>query len=149
MGVRTLNWKESCYKDITTEIRQTITTLHQKAADVDIAWTPGHASIVGNEIADALAKEAATEAMNQPECRRSTTILEVKEAIKKTQISRWKIKWDNLEHDRAYHLLVPKVDSKKFLDIPNRKGFCHILQLQTGYSRLNDYMNKLSQCDNK
>ena len=49
VGVLTLNWKESCYKDITTEIRQTITTLHQKGADMEIAWTPGYASIVGNE----------------------------------------------------------------------------------------------------
>ena len=41
---------------------------------MDISWTPVHASIVGNEIADSLAKEAATEAKNQPECSRSITI---------------------------------------------------------------------------
>ena len=56
---------------------------------MDIVWTPGHASIAGNEIADALAKEAATKARDQPDCRRSTTIQEVKDAIKKTQISKW------------------------------------------------------------
>ena len=54
----------------------------------------GHASIAGNEIADALAKEGATEAMNQPEGRSSTTILETKEATKKTQISKWQSRWD-------------------------------------------------------
>ena len=47
---------------------------------MDISWTPGNASIVGNEIADVLAKEAATEAKNQPDCSRSTTIQEIKEA---------------------------------------------------------------------
>ena len=79
-GVLTLNWKKYCYKDITTEIQQTITTLvYQKRAEVEIVWTPSHASFVGNAIADALAKEAATEVMNQPECRRSTTIQEAKE----------------------------------------------------------------------
>ena len=61
VGILTLNWKESGYKDITTEIRQTIATLRQKGADV-FSWTPGNASIVGNEKADVLAKEAATEA---------------------------------------------------------------------------------------
>ena len=120
-------------KDITTEIRQTITTLQQKGAEVDISWTPGHASIAGNEIADALAKEAATEAMNQAEDRNSSTILEIKEATKKTQISKWQSRWDNTDYGRAYHMLVPKVDSNKFLDIPNRKSFCLILQIQTGY----------------
>ncbi|MCG8032941.1 MAG: RNAse HI domain-containing protein, partial [Candidatus Thiodiazotropha taylori] len=147
VGILTLNWKESGYKDITTEIRQTIATLRQKGAAVDISWTPGHASIVGNEVADALAKEAATEAKNQPDCRRSTSILEVKEAIKKTQLSRWQTRWDNAEHGRVFHALVPKVDSKKFLDIPNRKSFCQILQIQTGYSKLSDYRYKLGQCD--
>ena len=44
-------------------------------------------------------------------------------------------------------MLVSKVDSKKFLDIPNRKSFCLILQIQTGYSKLNDYRYKLGQCD--
>ena len=58
VGILTLNWKESGYKDITAEIRQSIATLRQKGAEVDISWTPGHASIVGNEIADALAKRS-------------------------------------------------------------------------------------------
>ena len=114
---------------------------------MDISWTPGHASIAGNEIADALAKEAATEAVNQPEGRNSSTILEIKEATKKTQISKWQSRWDNTEYGRAYHMLDAKVDSKKFLDIPNRKSFCLILQIQTGYSKLNDYRYKLGQCD--
>ena len=40
MGILTLNCKETGYKDITTEIMQTITTLQQKGAEVDISWTP-------------------------------------------------------------------------------------------------------------
>ena len=85
MGILTLNWKETGYKDITTEIRQTITTLQRKGAEVDISWTPGHASIAGNQIVDALVKEAAMEAMIQPEGRNSSIILEIKEATKKTK----------------------------------------------------------------
>ena len=114
---------------------------------MDISWTPGHASIAGNEIADALVKEAAMEAMIQPEGRNSSTILENKEATKKTQISKWQSRWDNTEYGRAYNMLVSKVDSKKFLDILNRKSFCLILQIQTGYSKLKDYRYKLGQCD--
>ena len=130
-----------------TEIGQTITTLQQKGAEVDISWTPGHASIAGNEIVDALVKETAMEAMIQPEGRNSSTILENKEATKKTQISKWQSRWDNTEYGRVYNMLVSKVDSKKFLDILNRKSFCLILQIQTGYSKLKDYRYKLGQCD--
>ena len=80
---------------------QSTATLHQKGAEADISWTQGHASIVGNAIADALAKEAATDAKNQPECSRSTSIQEIKEAIKKTQLSKWQSRWDNTEYDRV------------------------------------------------
>ena len=40
VGILTLNCKETGYKNITTEIRQTITTLQQNGAEVDISWTP-------------------------------------------------------------------------------------------------------------
>ena len=132
VGFLTLNWKESGYKDITTDTRQTITSLNQKGAAMDIVWTPGHVSISGNEMADALAKETATEARAQLDCRRSKTIQEVKDAIKKTQISKWQSGWVNSDYGRSYHMHVPKVDTKKFLDIPTRKSFCQILQMQTG-----------------
>ena len=89
---------------------------------MDIVWNPGHASIAGNEKADALEKEAATEARDQPDCRRSTTIQEVKDVIKKTQISKWQYRWDNSDYGRSYHMHVPKVDTK-FLDIPTGKAF--------------------------
>ena len=126
--------------------RQAIRTLPQKSGRLSLHYSrrelkwifpgpqpPGHASISGKEIADALAKEAATEAMNQAEDRNSSTILEIKEATKKTQISKWQSRWDNTDYGKAYHMLVPKVDSNEFLDIPNRKSFCLILQIQTGY----------------
>ena len=129
------------------EIRQSIATLHQKRSRRGYLLDPRPRQFVGNEIADALAKEAATEARNQPECSLSTTIQEIKEANKKSQLSKWQSRWDNTEYGRAYHMLVPKVDTKKFLDIPNRKSFCQLLQIQTGYSKLNDYRHKLGQCD--
>ena len=45
VGILTLYWKETCYKDITTEIQNTIATLRQKGTKVDISWT--HVSIAG------------------------------------------------------------------------------------------------------
>ena len=98
-----------------------------------------------NDIADVLHKEAAI-ASNQPDCRSSTTLQETKEAIKKTQLSKWQSRWDNTDYGRAFHIHVPKVDSK-FLDISSRKSFCQILQMQTIYSKLNNYRHKLGQCD--
>ena len=112
---------------------------------MNIVWTPWHASIAENEIADALAKEAVVEARDQPDCRRSTTIQEVNNAIKKTQLSKWQSRWDNSDH--TIYMFPRLTQIKKFLDILNRKSFCQILQIQTGYSKLNEYRHKLGLCD--
>lgn len=53
-----------------------------------INWTTGHSSIDRNEIADQPAKEAATDASNQPEGNSSTNLSEIKEASTKTQLKR-------------------------------------------------------------
>jgi hypothetical protein len=40
-------------------------TLQQSGMRIELEWTPGHAEVQGNEIADRLAKEAAKEAQEQ------------------------------------------------------------------------------------
>jgi ribonuclease HI len=44
------------------EIKRQINYLKEQGVVVSFNWTPGHATIKGNEIADQLAKEAAKEA---------------------------------------------------------------------------------------
>ena len=39
----------------------------------------------------------------------------------------------------------PKVDAPRMFDIPTKRAYSHILQLQTGYSQLNEYRHKLGQ----
>ena len=75
------------------------------------------------ELTTAESRERVWSPVNQPGCRLSTTIQEINGAIKMVQLSKWKFRWDNTEYDRAYPMLVPKVDSNKFLDIPSRKSF--------------------------
>ena len=42
--------------------------LKSQNVTVELNWTPGHAEIAGNEIADRQAKEAAQEAESMPKC---------------------------------------------------------------------------------
>ena len=60
--VLTLGWTLSSYQGTINQIKQLIDSLKQKGLEINIAWTPGHADIAGNKIADKLAKEAAKEA---------------------------------------------------------------------------------------
>ena len=59
VGILTLNWKSTNYRDVITEIKEYMLILSTLGITTTIQWTPGHASIEGNEIADRLAKEAA------------------------------------------------------------------------------------------
>ena len=52
---------------VVTEVQQTIKSLKDKGIKIEINWTPGHAEIDGNEIADRLAKQGADEAEEMPE----------------------------------------------------------------------------------
>ena len=77
VGILTLNWKDTSYKVVTKNVRQAMKSLQEKEVTGDISWTPGHASIAGNEVAGKLAKEAATEASQRPDDKRYTTFQEI------------------------------------------------------------------------
>ena len=62
VGLLTLGWKQTSYQGTISQIKKQIESLKQDGINIDIAWTPGHADIAGNETADRLAKEAAIEA---------------------------------------------------------------------------------------
>ena len=84
--------------------------LKQKDIPTQIDWTPGQSVIVGNEIADHLAKEAAKEAETFTDDRKFTSIADAKMASKKYVISLWQKRWDNSETGRTYHSYFPRVD---------------------------------------
>ena len=60
VGILTLGWKDTSYKDVVSDIKRVSASSNRKTFQID--WTPGHSAIAGNEIADHLAKEAAKEA---------------------------------------------------------------------------------------
>jgi ribonuclease HI len=68
IGILTLHWKIENHKRITLEILDKMKRIQKNGIEIKIHWTPGHANVNGNEIADRLAKEAAKEAgQNQSE----------------------------------------------------------------------------------
>ncbi|XP_053381875.1 uncharacterized protein LOC128549318 [Mercenaria mercenaria] len=69
----------------------------------DIAWTPGHANIFGNEIADRLAKEAASEAETMGESNIPTTLQDIKKAAKKSCEMKWQNRWQLTDTGRHLH----------------------------------------------
>ena len=61
---------------VVAEVQQKIKSLKHKGIKIEFNWTPGHAEIEGNEIADRLAKQGADEAEEMPEVTEAVTVLE-------------------------------------------------------------------------
>ena len=82
VGLLTFGWTPSSYQGTINQTKQLIDSLKQKGLEIDIAWTPGHADIARNEIADKLA-EAAKKAESIDENKdRMVTAQDIKTAVK-------------------------------------------------------------------
>ena len=147
VGILTLNWASTNYTVLISQIKSLLQQLQSTALDVSLHWTPGHATIAGNEIADRLAKDAAHQALEMPVDTSIVTIQDIKNSSKKSIVSKWQQRWEISESGRFLHNFKPLVDSKPYLDLPSKDLFPTILQLRTGYCSLNESRFKLNQCE--
>ena len=130
---------------MSSKINENIFSLESKGRNLEIVWTPGHSEVQGNDVADILAKEAALEAKELGE---ETSVVTVQYVKKHARISiRYKgqQRWDIEESGQDFYLCKPFLKSYPRLDYPNIKLYRKMLQLRTGYSKLNDYRHKLGQ----
>jgi hypothetical protein len=80
---------------------------------IKIHWTPGHANVNGNEIADRLAKEAAKEAkQNQSDSHNTITKQDVKKAARDHITEKWQSRWNFSNRGRFYHNFHHQVKTK-------------------------------------
>ena len=56
LGILTLGWTATSHKKAVEDIKLLISDLEKSSLEINIKWTPGHADIRGNCIADELAK---------------------------------------------------------------------------------------------
>ena len=70
---------------------------------------------------------------------------DIKSAARKSIIFKWEQqRWDISETSRFLYTFKPQVG---YLDLPSKDLFPIILQLRTGYCKLNEYRCKLIQCE--
>ena len=67
---------------------------------VSFNWTPGHASIKGNEIADQFAKEAAKEAEALELNTQVFTKQDIRKAARDVVTKKWQVSWDSSNSGR-------------------------------------------------
>ena len=146
VGLLTLGWTPSSYKGTIDQIKNQIDSLKRKGIEIEIAWTPGHADIAGNEIADKLAKEAAKEAESTDENKdRMVTTQDIKTAAKTSCLKKWQRRWDLTNSGRDLYSYRKHVGVKRSKYIQLK--FPRIIsKLRTGYC-LNEYLCKIGVID--
>ena len=148
IGILTLNWKTQNYHSVVQEIITKLNLLKRTGLHIQLEWTPGHADIAGNEIADKLAKSAAKEAQEQDQ---STTSIVSKQDIitasKKSAKQKWQRQWNNSEKGRTFHKYQKSVENIPKLDYPNKYIYSIITGLRSGYTRLNQYKHMIGIID--
>ena len=146
VGLLTLGWKPSSYQKTINQIKKQIEELKQKGLRIAIDWTPGHADIAGNEIADRLAKEAAKKAEDMDENQdRVITAVDIKTAVKTSCMKKWQRRWDltNSGRELYSHRNTVGVKNNKLI---HQKYLRVVSKLRTGYC-LNEYLHKIGIVD--
>ena len=89
VGLLILGWTPASYKGTINQVKKQMEELRKKGLSLNIDWTPGHADIAGNEIADRLAKSAAEEAETMEDEDRVVTATDIKTAVKVSCEKKW------------------------------------------------------------
>jgi len=145
IGNLTLGWKPESLIDTVREVKGDIKRLEQAGVSMEISWTPGHAQINGNEMADRLAKEAAEEARQKDsvELPVVTTLGDVKTAARQSGQMKWQERWENTEKGRHLYQYRPEVGVACQHSFQSFTGESVISQLRSGYVRMNEYLSKV------
>lgn len=148
VGILTLGWTATSHKKAVEDIRLLISDLEKSHLEVNIKWTPGHADIRGNCIADELAKEAAEEAKTFPEDSQILTGADFKKYARVSCCMKWQRSWDASDSGRHLYDYRPKVSLKtpKYMFIPFIEEKKVISLLRSGYT-LNEYQFKVGLQD--
>ena len=124
------------------QVKHSIFQLKQSGVDLEVSWTPEHADMKGNELADKLAKEAAEEAKEMYDSSVVVTMEDVKSATKKIGIKKWQDMWENPERRRALYIHREEVNFNLKFSFKTTKGEKAISHLKTVYANLNEYLFK-------
>ena len=94
VGILTLGWVATSQKKAVQDVQLLISDSEKSQLNVSIKWTPGHADIRGNCIADELAKVAAEEAKNYTEDSQILTCADFKKYAKLSCHMKWQRCWE-------------------------------------------------------
>ncbi len=127
---------------------EAMTLLSQIKSPLQVIWTKGHSKNTGNELADALARVGAEEAIrmsySSPFMPVSCKTLKKRSAV--NQISYWQDIWDDKIDCRVSKLFVPVVGPKKSLHLSSNE-LQSLSQILTGHGLFRRHLRHWNEID--
>ena len=133
VGQLTLEWEAKSHRTTTQEVKSEINRLQDLRVEVELSWSPGHANIKGNELADQQAKEAAQEAKDAEDLQAVSSFGDVKMAAKESGNVKWQSRWETSDRGRNLYTFRPNVGHTIKHSFASTVGESIISQLRTGY----------------
>ena len=127
-------------------IKEALWEVQRKGLEVQVHWCPGHMNIYGNELADKLAKEAATEAIKMKD---DLSVLTKKEALvelKKNIIKKWQKAFSLSESAGKIQESVnlDKVGQRSLFGEERKQEYRILNHILCGHSLLNDHRARIN-----
>jgi ribonuclease HI len=123
------------------QCKQIYYDLQNSGHDITLSWVPAHVGILGNEIADEMAKNAC---LSENQSNDPPFPNDFKKLAKQQMKQNWKFKWENSDKGRYAHSIFPTVSTKPwFLEIAEERGFVTTFsRIITGHTSTKSHLNR-------
>ena len=126
------------------EIRKKMTTLEQAHWNIEISWVKAHIGIMGNELADRLAKTAANDNDNEIIFSR-LPIGTIINKIKEKTMQKWQKEWEECSKAEITKKFFPKIQDRQKLRI---EIFPVFTAMVTGHGKTRAYLHRFKILEN-
>ena len=129
----------SCTKDLLSILQIADSMQREFNISITMQWVPGHSDIYGNEMADSLAKEAAS----MPQESRLCDMKSVKNLVNTKAKTIWLDKWTKGKTGRNLQKHLPAPNKRDPIHLIPRKDQSTIFQYRTGHCPVNIHLARI------
>jgi len=120
------------------QIRRKVIEMEQREWKVAFSWIKAHSGLQGNELADQLAKEAASN-KKEDECYSRFPKIEVMSELKEQSLNQWQQEWSRTTKGAITKSFFPKIVDRMKVTINTTSNFTTMV---TGHGNIKTYLHK-------
>jgi ribonuclease HI len=125
------------------EIRRKMTEMGKMNWNIQLCWVKAHVGIQGNELADTLAKEAATDE-DIIECYRRVPKSVVTSELGSKSVEKWQMEWDQKQREKITKEYFPVVAERLKMKLNITQNFTCMV---TGHGNIRSYLHRFKIID--